>query len=77
MVKGADSSTTNTTTGTAVRLSIGSLISHPQSISLNYFVSIDGGEYKQVTLSSNKYTYAPTKAGTHTLLFKASTAKTP
>lgn len=76
VVKGADSSTTNTTTGTAVRLSIGSLISHPQSISLNYFVSIDGGEYKQVTLSSNKYTYAPTKAGTHTLLFKASTAKT-
>lgn len=76
VVKGADSSTTNTTTGTAVRLSIGSLISHPQSIGLNYFVSIDGGEYKQVTLSSNKYTYAPTKAGTHTLLFKASTAKT-
>ncbi len=76
VVKGADSSTTNTTTGTAVRLSIGSLISHPQSISLNYFVSIDGGEYKQVTLSSNKYTYAPTKAGTHTLLFKAGTAKT-
>lgn len=76
VVKGADSSTTNTTTGTAVRLSIGSLISHPQSISLNYFVSIDGGEYKHVTLSSNKYTYAPTKAGTHTLLFKASTAKT-
>lgn len=76
VVKGADSSTTNTTTGTAVQLSIGSLISHPQSISLNYFVSIDGGEYKQVTLSSNKYTYAPTKAGTHTLLFKASTAKT-
>lgn len=76
VVKGADSSTTDTTTGTAVRLSIGSLISHPQSISLNYFVSIDGGEYKQVTLSSNKYTYAPTKAGTHTLLFKASTAKT-
>lgn len=76
VVHGADSSTTNTTTGTAVQLSIGSLISHPQSISLNYFVSIDGGEYKQVTLSSNKYTYAPTKAGTHTLLFKASTAKT-
>lgn len=76
VVKGADSSTTNTTTGTAVRLSIGSLISHPQSIGLNYFVSIDGGEYKQVALSSNKYTYAPTKAGTHTLLFKASTAKT-
>lgn len=76
VVKGADSSTTNTTTGTAVQLSIGSLIKHPQSIGLNYFVSIDGGEYKQVTLSSNKYTYAPTKAGTHTLLFKASTAKT-
>ena len=76
VVNGADSSTTDTTTGTAVQLSIGSLIKHPQSISLNYFVSIDGGEYKQVTLSSNKYTYAPTKAGTHTLLFKASTAKT-
>lgn len=76
VVKGADSSTTNTTTGTAVRLSIGSLISHPQSISLNYFVSIDGGEYKQITLSSRTYTYAPVKAGTHTLLFKASTAKT-
>lgn len=76
VVKGADSSTTNTTTGTAVRLSIGSLITSPKSYSLYYFVSIDGGEYKQVTLSSNKYTYAPTKAGTHTLLFKASTAKT-
>lgn len=76
VVNGADSSTTDTTTGTAVQLSIGSLIKHPQSIGLNYFVSIDGGEYKQVTLSSNKYTYAPTKAGTHTLLFKASTAKT-
>lgn len=76
VVHGADSSTTDTTTGTAVQLSIGSLISHPQSISLNYFVSIDGGEYKQITLSSRKYTYAPTKAGTHTLLFKASTAKT-
>lgn len=76
VVNGADSSTTNTETGTAVQLSIGSLIKHPQSIGLNYFVSIDGGEYKQVTLSSNKYTYAPTKAGTHTLLFKASTAKT-
>lgn len=76
VVKGADSSTTNTTTGTAVRLSIGTLITSPKSYSLYYFVSIDGGEYKQVTLSSNKYTYAPTKAGTHTLLFKASTAKT-
>lgn len=76
VVNGADSSTTDTTTGTAVQLSIGSLIKHPQSIGLNYFVSIDGGEYKQVTLSSYKYTYAPTKAGTHTLLFKASTAKT-
>lgn len=76
VVKGADSSTTNTTTGTAVRLSIGSLISHPQSISLNYFVSIDGGEYKQITLSSRTYTYAPVKAGTHTLLFKAGTGKT-
>mgnify|MGYP004586054199 CR=1 FL=1 len=76
VVKGADSSTTDTTTGTAVQLSIGSLIKHPQSIGLNYFVSIDGGEYKQITLSSYKYTYAPTKAGTHTLLFKASTAKT-
>lgn len=76
VVKGADSSTTNTETGKAVQLSIGTLIKHPQSIGLNYFVSIDGGEYKQVTLSSNKYTYAPTKAGTHTLLFKASTAKT-
>ena len=76
VVNGADSSTTDTTTGTAVQLSIGSLIKHPQSIGLNYFVSIDGGEYKQVTLSSNKYTYAPTKAGTHTLLFKAGTAKT-
>ena len=76
VVKGADSSTTNTTTGTAVQLSIGSLITSPKSYSLYYFVSIDGGEYKQVTLSSNKYTYAPTKAGTHTLLFKASTAKT-
>lgn len=75
VVKGADSSTTNTTTGTAVRLSIGTLITSPKSYSLYYFVSIDGGEYKQVTLSSNKYTYAPTKAGTHTLLFKASTAK--
>lgn len=61
VVNGADSSTTDTTTGTAVQLSIGSLIKHPQSIGLNYFVSIDGGEYKQVTLSSNKYTYAPTK----------------
>ena len=76
VVNGADSSTTDTTTGTAVQLSIGSLIKHPQSIGLNYFVSIDGGEYKQITLSSRKYTYAPTKAGTHTLLFKASTAKT-
>lgn len=76
VVKGADSSTTNTTTGTAVQLSIGTLITSPKSYSLYYFVSIDGGEYKQVTLSSNKYTYAPTKAGTHTLLFKASTAKT-
>ncbi len=76
VVKGADSSTTNTETGKAVQLSIGTLIKHPQSIGLNYFVSIDGGEYKQVTLSSYKYTYAPTKAGTHTLLFKASTAKT-
>ena len=76
VVNGADSSTTDTTTGTAVQLSIGSLIKHPQSIGLNYFVSIDGGEYKQITLSSYKYTYAPTKAGTHTLLFKASTAKT-
>lgn len=77
VVNGADSSTTDTTTGTAVQLSIGSLISHPQSISLNYFVSIDGGEYKQITLSNYRYyTYAPTKAGTHTLLFKASTAKT-
>ena len=76
VVKGADSSTTDTTTGKAVQLSIGSLIKHPQSIGLNYFVSIDGGEYKQITLSSYKYTYAPTKAGTHTLLFKASTAKT-
>lgn len=76
VVKGADSSTTNTTTGTAVRLSIGTLITSPKSYSLYYFVSIDGGEYKQVTLSSYKYTYAPTKAGTHTLLFKASTAKT-
>lgn len=76
VVNGADSSTTDTETGTAVQLSIGSLIKHPQSIGLNYFVSIDGGEYKQITLSSRKYTYAPTKAGTHTLLFKASTAKT-
>ena len=77
VVNGADSSTTDTTTGTAVQLSIGSLIKHPQSISLNYFVSIDGGEYKQITLSNYRYyTYAPTKAGTHTLLFKASTAKT-
>lgn len=77
VVNGADSSTTDTTTGTAVRLSIGSLIKHPQSIGLNYFVSIDGGEYKQITLSNYRYyTYAPTKAGTHTLLFKASTAKT-
>lgn len=76
VVNGADSSTTDTTTGTAVQLSIGSLIKHPQSIGLNYFVSIDGGGYKQITLSSYKYTYAPTKAGTHTLLFKASTAKT-
>ena len=76
VVKGADSSTTDTTTGTPVRLSIGSLITSPKSYGLYYFVSIDGGEYKQVTLSSNKYTYAPTKAGTHTLLFKASTAKT-
>ena len=76
VVHGADSSTTDTTTGTAVQLSIGSLISSPKSYGLYYFVSIDGGEYKQVTLSSNKYTYAPTKAGTHTLLFKASTAKT-
>lgn len=76
VVKGADSSTTNTTTGKAVQLSIGTLITSPKSYSLYYFVSIDGGEYKQVTLSSNKYTYAPTKAGTHTLLFKASTAKT-
>ena len=76
VVNGADSSTTDTTTGTAVQLSIGSLIKHPQSIGLNYFVSIDGGEYKQITLSSYKYTYAPTKAGTHTLLFKAGTAKT-
>lgn len=76
VVNGADSSTTDTTTGTAVQLSIGSLIKHPQSIGLNYFVSIDGGEYKQITLSSYKYTYAPTKAGAHTLLFKASTAKT-
>lgn len=76
VVNGADSSTTDTETGTAVQLSIGSLIKHPQSIGLNYFVSIDGGEYKQITLSSYKYTYAPTKAGTHTLLFKASTAKT-
>lgn len=76
VVKGADSSTTNTETGKAVQLSIGTLIKHPQSIGLNYFVSIDGGEYKQITLSSYKYTYAPTKAGTHTLLFKASTAKT-
>ena len=77
VVNGADSSTTDTTTGTAVQLSIGSLIKHPQSIGLNYFVSIDGGEYKQITLSNYRYyTYAPTKAGTHTLLFKASTAKT-
>lgn len=76
VVKGADSSTTNTETGKAVPLSIGTLITSPKSYSLYYFVSIDGGEYKQVTLSSNKYTYAPTKAGTHTLLFKASTAKT-
>ena len=76
VVNGADSSTTDTTTGTAVQLSIGTLITSPKSYSLYYFVSIDGGEYKQVTLSSNKYTYAPTKAGTHTLLFKASTAKT-
>lgn len=76
VVKGADSSTTNTETGKAVQLSIGSLISHPQSISLNYFVSIDGGEYKQITLSSRTYTYAPVKAGTHTLLFKAGTGKT-
>ena len=76
VVKGADSSTTNTETGKAVQLSIGTLITSPKSYGLYYFVSIDGGEYKQVTLSSNKYTYAPTKAGTHTLLFKASTAKT-
>ena len=77
VVNGADSSTTDTTTGTPVRLSIGSLIKHPQSIGLNYFVSIDGGGYKQITLSDYYYyTYAPTKAGTHTLLFKASTAKT-
>ena len=77
VVKGADSSTTDTTTGTPVRLSIGSLIKHPQSIRLYYFVSIDGGGYKQITLSDYYYyTYAPTKAGTHTLLFKASTAKT-
>ena len=76
VVKGADSSTTNTETGKAVQLSIGTLITSPKSYSLYYFVSIDGGEYKQVTLSSYKYTYAPTKAGTHTLLFKASTAKT-
>lgn len=72
-----DSSTTDTTTGTAVQLGIGSLIKHPQSIGLYYFMSIDGGEYKQITLSNYLYyTYAPTKAGTHTLLFKASTAKT-
>lgn len=76
VVKGADSSTTNTETGKAVQLSIGTLITSPKSYSLYYFVSIDGGEYKQVTLSSNKYTYAPTKAGTHTLLFKAGTATT-
>lgn len=76
VVKGADSSTTNTETGKAVQLSIGTLITSPKSYGLYYFVSVDGGEYKQVTLSSNKYTYAPTKAGTHTLLFKASTAKT-
>lgn len=76
VVKGADSSTTNTETGKAVQLSIGTLITSPKSYGLYYFVSIDGGEYKQVTLSSNKYTYAPTKAGTHTLLFKAGTAKT-
>ena len=76
VVKGADSSTTNTETGKAVQLSIGTLITSPKSHSLYYFVSIDGGEYKQVTLSSYKYTYAPAKAGTHTLLFKASTAKT-
>lgn len=72
-----DSSTTDTTTGTAVQLGIGSLIKHPQSIGLYYFVSIDGGEYKQITLSNYRYyTYAPTKAGTHTLLFKAGTATT-
>lgn len=77
VVKGEDSSTTNTTTGTAVQLSIGTLITSPKSYSLYYFVSIDGGEYKRVTLSNyNYYTYAATKAGTHTLLFKASTAKT-
>ena len=77
VVNGADSSTTDTTPVTALQMSIGSLIKHPQSIGLNYFVSIDGGEYKQITLSNYRYyTYAPTKAGTHTLLFKASTAKT-
>lgn len=74
VVVGANSSAVSTETGKAVQLGIGNLIKHPLSRRIDYFVSIDGGEYKRITLSSRRYTYAPTKAGEHTLRFKAATS---
>lgn len=74
VVVGANSSAVSTETGKAVQLGIGNLIKHPLSQGIDYFVSIDGGEYKRITLSSRRYTYAPTKAGEHTLRFKAATS---
>lgn len=71
---GATGSAVTTETGKAVQLGIGNLIKHPKQQAISFSVSIDGGEYKSITLSNNSYTYAPTKVGEHTLCFKAATS---